>query len=71
MAPLQRSAAMNTAPRAASASLMVALSVPYTRRRVTPEQLKALNKLFDAKSHPSREDRVTLASEMGMCAQVY
>jgi hypothetical protein len=62
MAPLQRNSSMNTALSTASK----ALSVPYTRRRVTPEQLKALNKLFSAKSHPSREDRAILANEMDM-----
>jgi hypothetical protein len=65
MAPLQRSSSMNTTTRS-SASLMKALAVPYTRRRVTPEQLKALNNLFDLRSHPSREERATLASEMSM-----
>lgn len=41
-------------------------SVPYARRRVTPEQLVALNRLFNLKSHPSREDRVVLAIQMDM-----
>jgi len=72
MAPLQRSLSMNTisSTTRSSTSLTKALSVPYTRRRVTPEQLKALNKLFDVKSHPSREDRATLANEMSMCVTI-
>jgi hypothetical protein len=65
MAPLQRSSSMNMALSTANVASK-ALSVPYTRRRVTPEQLKALNKLFSAKSHPSREDRAILANEMDM-----
>ncbi|KZP28808.1 hypothetical protein FIBSPDRAFT_992917 [Athelia psychrophila] len=43
-----------------------ATSVPYARRKVTPEQLVALNLLFEVKSHPSREDRVALAIQMDM-----
>ncbi|KAF7977973.1 hypothetical protein HWV62_1797 [Athelia sp. TMB] len=45
---------------------LAAVSVPYVRSRVTPEQLVALQRLFALKSHPSREERVDLAIQMDM-----
>lgn len=40
--------------------------VPYLRRRNTPAQLSALNQLFEATPHPTREQRQALANEIGM-----
>jgi len=40
--------------------------VPYIRRRNTPQQLKALQQLFEAAVHPTRKQRLALASELGM-----
>ena len=40
--------------------------VPYIRRRNTPEQLKALQQLYEVTPHPNREQRLALAVELGM-----
>ncbi|KAI0045207.1 hypothetical protein FA95DRAFT_1561344 [Auriscalpium vulgare] len=39
---------------------------PYTRRRASEEQLKILREIFEAKPYPTREERNTLALEVGM-----
>jgi hypothetical protein len=36
------------------------------RRRPSPPQLQALQAMFKLKSHPTRQDRVALAAEIGM-----
>ncbi|KAG1813310.1 uncharacterized protein BJ212DRAFT_1301204 [Suillus subaureus] len=40
--------------------------VPYIRRRNTPQQLKALQQLLELTPHPTREQRLALAAELGM-----
>ncbi|KAG1754882.1 uncharacterized protein EDB91DRAFT_1095977 [Suillus paluster] len=40
--------------------------VPYIRRRNTPQQLKALQQLFELTAHPTREQRLALAMELSM-----
>ncbi|KAH7927284.1 homeobox-domain-containing protein [Leucogyrophana mollusca] len=40
--------------------------IPYSRRRITAAQRGALEQMFDVKSHPSREERLALATEIGM-----
>jgi len=45
--------------------------VPYIRRRNSPQQLKALQELFEATSHPTREQRMALAGELGMYVNLY
>ncbi|KAF8846048.1 hypothetical protein BDN67DRAFT_986440 [Paxillus ammoniavirescens] len=40
--------------------------VPYVRRRNTPAQLQALQKLFEITPHPTREQRQALANELEM-----
>ncbi|OJA19580.1 putative protein 12 [Rhizopogon vesiculosus] len=40
--------------------------VPYIRRRNTPQQLKALHKLFGMTAHPTRDQRLALAAEFDM-----
>ncbi|EIW87026.1 hypothetical protein CONPUDRAFT_161643 [Coniophora puteana RWD-64-598 SS2] len=47
-------------------SSMADAYVPYIRRRVSPAQLNALQHLFEIKSHPTRQERNMLASEIGM-----
>ncbi|KAH7886103.1 hypothetical protein F5I97DRAFT_1202517 [Phlebopus sp. FC_14] len=48
-------------------SVDVSLSyVPYVRRRNTPYQLKVLQQYFDVNSHPTRDQRQTLANDLGM-----
>ncbi|RPD82361.1 hypothetical protein L226DRAFT_564942 [Lentinus tigrinus ALCF2SS1-7] len=39
---------------------------PPTRRRLAPSQTSALVSVFEVKTHPSREERALLASELGM-----
>ncbi|KAH7916439.1 hypothetical protein BJ138DRAFT_1139752 [Hygrophoropsis aurantiaca] len=40
--------------------------IPYSRRRISPAQRHGLEKAFMLKSHPSREERITIAAEMEM-----
>lgn len=44
----------------------VSTHVPYIRRRNTPQQLKALQQLLELTPHPTREQRLALALELGM-----
>jgi hypothetical protein len=44
----------------------VGTHVPYIRRRNTPQQLKALQQLLELTPHPTREQRLALALELGM-----
>ncbi|KAG2076894.1 hypothetical protein BDR04DRAFT_631256 [Suillus decipiens] len=44
----------------------VSKHVPYVRRRNTPQQLKALHQLLELTPHPTREQRLALAAELGM-----
>jgi Homeodomain len=37
-----------------------------TRKRLLPAQAGALKKMFQAKSHPSKEERLALANEINM-----
>ncbi|KAG6334533.1 hypothetical protein ID866_4549 [Astraeus odoratus] len=41
-------------------------NAPHSRRRNTPEQLRALQELYRLNSRPSREERQRLADEVGM-----
>jgi hypothetical protein len=43
-----------------------ATHVPYIRRRNTPKQLEALQQLLKLTPHPTREQRLALAAELGM-----
>lgn len=45
--------------------------VPYIRRRNSPQQLKALQQLFEVNSHPTREQRLALAAELDMYVEQY
>lgn len=40
--------------------------IPFVRRRLLPEQVSALQSLYEVKSHPSKEERAALAAELGM-----
>ncbi|CAL1695046.1 unnamed protein product [Somion occarium] len=54
-------------PKASSSSTRSSNSeIPFTRRRLLPEQIAALQALFEAKSHPSKEERGAIAAELGL-----
>ncbi|PSR76656.1 hypothetical protein PHLCEN_2v8253 [Hermanssonia centrifuga] len=40
--------------------------IPLTRRRLQPEQIQALQTLYELKSHPSKEERAALARELNL-----
>ncbi|KAG2350790.1 hypothetical protein BDR05DRAFT_900212 [Suillus weaverae] len=77
MPPLQRFASSSTistvthsdtsiADTSISESNAPVTHVPYIRRRNTPKQLKALQQLLELTPHPTREQRLALAAELGM-----
>ncbi|KAG1757173.1 hypothetical protein EDB19DRAFT_1866074 [Suillus lakei] len=78
MPPLQRFASSSTistvthcsdtsiADTSISESNTPVTHVPYIRRRNTPQQLKALQQLLELTPHPTREQRLALAVELGM-----
>ncbi|EGN93136.1 hypothetical protein SERLA73DRAFT_78978 [Serpula lacrymans var. lacrymans S7.3] len=81
MSSLQRcSSSSSSSSNASSTSSLVNISsstsatsrettvayVPYIRKRVAPMQLQVLQRMFDVKSHPTREERLILANEIGM-----
>lgn len=77
MPPLQRFASSSTistvthsdtsiADTSISESNTPTAHVPYIRRRNTPQQLKALQQLLELTVHPTREQRLALAVELGM-----
>ncbi|KAG2156628.1 uncharacterized protein EDB93DRAFT_1201266 [Suillus bovinus] len=78
MPPLQRSASISTISTvthpntsiadtsSSKANPPVSTHVPYIRRRNTPQQLKALHQLLELTPHPTREQRLALATEFGM-----
>lgn len=41
-------------------------SIPLARRRMQPEQLQALQTLYDVNTHPSKAQRTQLARELGL-----
>ncbi|KII94074.1 hypothetical protein PLICRDRAFT_171752 [Plicaturopsis crispa FD-325 SS-3] len=58
-------------PSSSSSSVSSSVQSPdpdaqQPRRRVSPAQRRALQMLFDAKTHPTKEDRQALADEIGM-----
>lgn len=58
-----------SSPSAAPLSASPPLTAPpwkISRRRPTPAQLQALRNVFSTNSHPTREERVALADEIGM-----
>ena len=55
----------------ASSSRSKPSHVSYSRRRMQPEQLQALQSLYDLKSHPTKEERSTLARELNLYELAY
>ncbi|TDL28125.1 hypothetical protein BD410DRAFT_894227 [Rickenella mellea] len=49
-----------------SLALYASTTNAVTRKRMTPAQILSLQRLFDQKSHPSKEERVALALEIGI-----
>lgn len=40
--------------------------IPFSRRRLSPEQLQMLQTMYETKTHPTKSDREALARELDM-----
>ena len=40
--------------------------IPFSRRRLSPEQLQTLQTMYEQKTHPTKHDRERLARELDM-----
>ncbi|KAI0095081.1 hypothetical protein BDY19DRAFT_902108 [Irpex rosettiformis] len=49
-----------------SSTETVSPSIPFVRRRMSGEQVQALHKLYETKSHPSKQQRADLARELNL-----
>lgn len=60
--PLERSLSASSM----DSSITSEAPIPFTRRRLSPDQIQLLQTLYDVKAHPSKEERVGLARELNM-----